>query len=927
MMIFNKKIKIFLLPILANIMLWGCGSDSEEKLDLPINQSPTVTISGDTSIAEKQLLNLTANTADTDGTIASISWSVTTGEGITLSGAESENVSFTTPNIDTDTIITLTVVVTDNDGATATQEISITITPIKAELTITGLVTDNIIKNSDVEIVIDGEVFTATADENGVYTITITVDESLINELVKIHVLGDTSINPEVEFVSQLGSLSSLIAQAGADGTLVKEDNFGVNVTNVTTAEYALITRDGTTPTTDEELNTAIAAVNSDEKNTLAALIKIIVDNDDYELPNGVTTTLEFVNDNATATAFEQEIIAQEPTLVTETISTIINDNSLTVESGIVGTWDIGSETITFTRSGHYVHIATEADDDDGDDCRGQIGYEIGSYTWNKTTGFLSFTTTEDTNGCYGLNNKQPLNTLIAETSLFTVTEDTLTVTETDESYDFPRLISESNPFVGGYYLQQTNFSNDLSMLITLDDSKSVLLFHLNSSTLPAGISYLFIMRNYSYDAQSSQHIVHSQKVYVDGNITSEQNEEVRRTHISVQSNVISMTKEDSTSFINNSYTTSTQDYLTNDLIIGNFSGTLSGSGDDSDIAFNVSFNEDGTAHGKSEDGGSSFEWKIHFGQLLISQDDGATEIWSAGNLSNDTWQFTVTQYDEEGNFNGSSAGTFTASDIVVSAPTKLFIEPLFSFEKTDGAVYGTGAVQSPTVAEKPLLLDIYQPTGDNVPMLRPGVILVHGGGFQVGDRLKQAENAQQFAQRGYTAVSIDYRLTSDDPATTGSSLILRATFAAIEDTLKAVKWMKDNAEDLGVDPNRIVLGGYSAGAVASLYAAFADQGEEYKVQAVLDLAGSHINVANYIDANDPALFIVHGVLEINEGVDAIEAAAKEAGIKHAIYHLDGIGHAETLYELDHWVEDGVALRTLLSQFLYEVLDLENLGK
>jgi dienelactone hydrolase len=205
----------------------------------------------------------------------------------------------------------------------------------------------------------------------------------------------------------------------------------------------------------------------------------------------------------------------------------------------------------------------------------------------------------------------------------------------------------------------------------------------------------------------------------------------------------------------------------------------------------------------------------------------------------------------------------------------------------------------------------------------------VHGGGFEVGDRLKQAENAQHFAQRGYTAVSIDYRLTGDDPATSGGTPILRATIAAIEDALKAVKWMKDNAQDLGIDPNRIVLGGSSSGAVASLYAAFADQGEEYKVQAVIDLAGSHINVAKFIDADDPALFIVHGVLDTNisEGVDAIEAAAKEAGIKHAIYHLDGIGHAETLYELDHWVEDGVALRTLLSQFLYEALELANLGK
>lgn len=333
-----------------------------------------------------------------------------------------------------------------------------------------------------------------------------------------------------------------------------------------------------------------------------------------------------------------------------------------------------------------------------------------------------------------------------------------------------------------------------------------------------------------------------------------------------------------------------------------------------------------------------SYTWNATSGQFSVNitadiNEDAGFSHAPITNITVNDKQLVVTLtegviYINPLNKYSSDGYLIKASPFLVSTPSSgLFIDALFSFEKTDGEEYGTGAVQSPTVTEKPLLLDIYQPIGDGAPALRPGVILVHGGGFEVGDRLKQAENAQQFAQRGYTAVSIDYRLTKDDPATTGGTPLLRATFAAIEDTLKAVKWMKDNAEELGVDPNRIVLGGYSSGAVASLYAAFADQGEEYKVQAVIDLAGSHINVAKFIDPEDPALFIVHGVLEINEGVDVIEAAAKEAGIKHAIYHLDGVGHAETLYELDHWIEDGVALRTLLSQFLYEAIELADLRK
>jgi hypothetical protein len=657
---------LLMLMLLSSSLLTACGGGGDSAPPIvidpePSNQSPAVTISGDTSISEGETLTLSANASDSDGTIASISWSVIAGDGVTLSGADSENVSFTTPNIDADTTITLSVTVTDNDGASTTQEASISITALKASLTFTGLVTDNIISNANVEITIGGEVFSATADENGVYSITLTVDESLIDNLVQIRALGDSSINPEVEFVSQLGSLSSLVEQAGANGELANSDNFGVNVTNVTTAEYALLTRDGATPITDEELNAALETVNRDEKNTLAALIKIVVDNEDYDLPAGVASTLELVNESATAASFEQEVIAQEPDLITETISTIVNDNSLTAESAIVGTWQVGSDVITFTRSGHYVHITSEVEEDD---C-GQIGYEVGTYSWNEATGAMNFVTTEDSNACSGLHDEQPINTPTMHVATFTVNDDTLTIDEGDETFSASHLISDSNPFVGGYYLQNTNFSDDLSMLITVDDNTAVLLLKLNSSGLPSGVSYLYIMREYSYNPDTSLRIIQSQKVYVNGNITSENNQEVWRALSNVQGDVISMTNSDGTSFIKNSRTTTSQEYLSNEDIIGNFNGTYG------DNNFNVTFNEDGTGHGSSDDGSSSFEWKISFGQLLVSQDEGASEIWSPVNLGGDSWQFNVLNYDDLGNFDSNGTGTLSPSETVVSPPTE----------------------------------------------------------------------------------------------------------------------------------------------------------------------------------------------------------------------------------------------------------------
>ena len=278
----------------------------------------------------------------------------------------------------------------------------------------------------------------------------------------------------------------------------------------------------------------------------------------------------------------------------------------------------------------------------------------------------MSFTTIEDSNGDSGLHNEfdEPLNTQIINMGTFTVTGDTLTINEGDETFNASRLASDSNPLVGGFYLQQTNFSDDLSMLITVDDSKAVLLFRLNSSGLPSGISYLYMMRDYSYDTESSLRVVHSQQVYVDGDITSETTEEVWRALVNVQGDVISMTKRDSsTSFIKNSYTTTTQDYLKDDAVIGNFSGT------NGEINFDLTLNADGTGQGRSDEGSSSLEWKVIFGQLLLSLDEDSTQIWSPTIFADDIWQFNVTEYDDAGNFDGNTAGTLTPSGTVVPAP------------------------------------------------------------------------------------------------------------------------------------------------------------------------------------------------------------------------------------------------------------------
>lgn len=86
------------------------------------------------------------------------------------------------------------------------------------------------------------------------------------------------------------------------------------------------------------------------------------------------------------------------------------------------------------------------------------------------------------------------------------------------------------------------------------------------------------------------------------------------------------------------------------------------------------------------------------------------------------------------------------------------------------------------------------------------GLVWAHGGGFAAGDLdMPEADwVARAFAGRGFTVVSIDYRLVGD-----GSGRYP----AGSDDVLAAWRWTLAHADDLGIDPARLLIGGASAGA------------------------------------------------------------------------------------------------------------------
>lgn len=123
------------------------------------------------------------------------------------------------------------------------------------------------------------------------------------------------------------------------------------------------------------------------------------------------------------------------------------------------------------------------------------------------------------------------------------------------------------------------------------------------------------------------------------------------------------------------------------------------------------------------------------------------------------------------------------------------------------------------------LYLDVHQPAVARAD--HAAVLAVFGGGFIVGrrDDAYQSALADSLVQRGFTVISIDYRLGLKDSvmvATHQRLLQLDDLFQycidiATEDCAAAVAWVCEHADEIGIDPAKIALTGSSAGAITVL--------------------------------------------------------------------------------------------------------------
>lgn len=109
----------------------------------------------------------------------------------------------------------------------------------------------------------------------------------------------------------------------------------------------------------------------------------------------------------------------------------------------------------------------------------------------------------------------------------------------------------------------------------------------------------------------------------------------------------------------------------------------------------------------------------------------------------------------------------------------------------------------------RPLLCDVLRPEQPASERL-PCIVYIHGGGWRQGDKASgTARLAPLVATGNYVGVSVGYRLSGEAKWP-----------AQIEDCQAALRWIREHAAELGIDPERIGVWGFSAGGHLSAFLA-----------------------------------------------------------------------------------------------------------
>jgi acetyl esterase/lipase len=197
----------------------------------------------------------------------------------------------------------------------------------------------------------------------------------------------------------------------------------------------------------------------------------------------------------------------------------------------------------------------------------------------------------------------------------------------------------------------------------------------------------------------------------------------------------------------------------------------------------------------------------------------------------------------------------------------------------------------------------------------KPAIVFFFGGGWHGGSPAQFEDQARHFAKRGMIAITADYRVKSRH----GVPVV-----ECVKDAKAAIAWVRENAQRLGIDPDKIAASGGSAGGhLAACTGTISGFGSDERPNAMIlfnpactlapiagweppgdmavDLSTERLGVeaqvispAHHIGPHTPPTLILHGKQDTTvpyASVVAFESAMKQAGRPCKLVGYDGEEH------------------------------------
>ena len=217
------------------------------------------------------------------------------------------------------------------------------------------------------------------------------------------------------------------------------------------------------------------------------------------------------------------------------------------------------------------------------------------------------------------------------------------------------------------------------------------------------------------------------------------------------------------------------------------------------------------------------------------------------------------------------------------------------------------------------LKLHVFYPKGEKEGMSRPAIVFFFGGGWQGGTPRQFYAQCAYLAAQGMVAMAAEYRVYNTHGTT---------PFECVKDGKSAIRWVRKNAEMLGIDTGRVIAGGGSAGGHVAATTAFIEgfeEGENLDQSAVPDalvlfnpalntggerfierlgVKSLEISPVHHIRENLPPCIIFHGTADNAVPYSQVEEFQRKMSDKGNLCLLiTSVGQAHSYFNNSHFAD------------------------